>query len=91
MALHEETPLDARMGRFMNRNLAEYLVPVNADVPPIDAFFVDEEDRSVNPIGAKNVGEIGICGASAAIANAVCHAMGRRIPELPIAPHRLLG
>lgn len=91
VALHEETRLDARLGRFMNRNLAEYLVPVNADVPPIDAFFVEEEDRAVNPIGAKNVGEIGICGVAAPVANAVFHATGRRVRELPIAPHRLLG
>ncbi|MDO9712281.1 xanthine dehydrogenase family protein molybdopterin-binding subunit [Paracraurococcus lichenis] len=90
MALLEETHLDARLGRFMNRNLAEYLVAVNADVPVIDAFFLPDADEAVNPIGAKNVGEIGICGAAAAIANAVFHATGRRIRDLPITPERML-
>jgi xanthine dehydrogenase YagR molybdenum-binding subunit len=90
MALLEETHMDTRLGRFMNRNLAEYLVPVNADVPALDAFFVEEPDAMANPIGAKNVGEIGICGAAAAIANAVFHATGRRIRDLPIRIEKLL-
>jgi xanthine dehydrogenase YagR molybdenum-binding subunit len=90
MALLEETHMEARLGRFMNRNLAEYLVPVNADVPALDAFFVEEPDAMANPIGAKNVGEIGICGAAAAIANAVFHATGRRIRDLPIRIEKLL-
>lgn len=90
MALHEETSLDPHLGRFMNRDLAEYLVPVSADIPHIDAFFVEENDPAVDPIGAKNVGEIGICGAAAAIANAVYHATGKRVRDLPIRIEKIL-
>ena len=90
MALHEATVMDARIGRVMNRDLAEYHVPVNADVPQIDAFFVTENDLHVNPIGVKGIGEIGITGASAAIANAIFHATGKRVRDLPITPDKLL-
>jgi xanthine dehydrogenase YagR molybdenum-binding subunit len=71
-------------------NLAEYHVPVNADVPPIEVIRVPEEDKLVSPIGAKGAGEIGITGAAAAIGNAVYHATGKRIRELPITLDKLL-
>ena len=76
MALYEHTVYDQRLGRIVNNNLAEYHVPVNADVPEIEALWVEEADTHVNPIGAKGIGEIGITGAAAAIANAVYHATG---------------
>jgi xanthine dehydrogenase YagR molybdenum-binding subunit len=84
MALQEYSMLDQRFGRYVNTNLAEYHVPVNADVPPIEIVIVDEEDKLVSPLGAKGAGEIGITGAAAAICNAVYHATGKRIRELPI-------
>ena len=90
MALLEETRLDPRLGRVTNANLAEYLVPVNADAEQLEAIFVDEDDPHVNPLGAKGVAEIAICGVAPAIANAVYHATGRRVRELPITPERLL-
>jgi xanthine dehydrogenase YagR molybdenum-binding subunit len=83
MALHEETLIDHRFGRIMNANIAEYHVPVNADVHDIKVIFVDEADDS-NPLGIKGVGEIGIVGVAAAIANAVHHATGKRVRDLPI-------
>jgi xanthine dehydrogenase YagR molybdenum-binding subunit len=73
-----------------NANLAEYLVPVHADVEQLEVIFVEEDDPHVNPLGAKGVAEIAICGVAPAIANAVYHATGRRIRELPITPERLL-
>jgi xanthine dehydrogenase YagR molybdenum-binding subunit len=87
MALHEETHLDTYLGRPMNHDLAEYHVPVSADIPgapEMDLFFVDEEDALVNPLGVKGVGEIGTVGAAAAVANAVYHATGKRVRDLPI-------
>lgn len=78
MALHEDTLRDPRTGRIMNPSLAEYHVPVNADIRDIDAFFVAEEDEIANPAGVKGIGEIGIVGAVSAIANAIYHATGRR-------------
>lgn len=71
-------------GRWVNSNLGEYLVPVNADAPDVDIELVEIEDGIVNPLGVKGVGEIGQVGAAAAIANAVHHATGRRIRKLPI-------
>jgi xanthine dehydrogenase YagR molybdenum-binding subunit len=68
----------------MNANIAEYHVPVNADVQDIKIIFVDEPDSTVNPLGIKGVGEIGIVGVAAAIANAVYHATGKRVRDLPI-------
>ena len=91
MGLHEKTVVDDRDARLVNPNLAEYHIPVNADVPDIDVIFVDEEDRHVNPLGVKGVGEIGIVGVPAAIANAVYHATGVRVRELPITPDKVLG
>jgi xanthine dehydrogenase YagR molybdenum-binding subunit len=89
MALHEETLVDHNFGRIMNPNIAEYHVPVNADVPDIEVTFVDEPDRTVNPLGVKGVGEIGIVGVAAAIANAICHATGVRVRDLPITVDKL--
>jgi xanthine dehydrogenase YagR molybdenum-binding subunit len=83
-ALHEATEIDLRTARYVNDNLADYLVPVNADIAELDIIMVPEEDSRVNPLGIKGIGEIGIVGASAAIANAVFHATGRRIRDLPI-------
>jgi xanthine dehydrogenase YagR molybdenum-binding subunit len=90
MALHEHGIVDARNGRIVNANLSAYHVPVNADVPQIEVIFVDEHDPHVNPLGAKGIGEIGITGVAAAIANAVYHATGRRIRDLPITVEKLL-
>lgn len=90
LALMEEGVRDPRWGRVMNADLAGYLVPVHKDVPAIEAFFVPEEDPHVNPLGVKGVGEIGIVGMGAAIANAVYHATGKRIRDLPITIERLL-
>ena len=90
MALHEHGVMDERLGRFVNNNLAEYHVPVNLDVPAIEALWVKEEDLHVNPLGVKGIGEIGITGSSAAIANAIFHATGKRIRDLPITPDKLI-
>ncbi len=91
MALHEETHLDRTLGRIVNPDLSEYHIPVNADVPAdMDLFFIDEEDAHVNPLGVKGIGEIGTIGAAAAIANAVYHATGKRIRNLPITPDKLI-
>jgi xanthine dehydrogenase YagR molybdenum-binding subunit len=90
MALHEETLTDHRFGRFMTHNLADYHVPVNADVHAIDVIFVDEQDDEINPLGVKGVGEIGIVGTAAAIANAVYHATGKRVRDLPITLDKLM-
>jgi xanthine dehydrogenase YagR molybdenum-binding subunit len=89
MALHEETVFDHRFGRIMNANIAEYHVPVNADVHDIEVIFVDEPDEIINPLGMKGLGEIGIVGVAAAIANAVYHATGKRVRDLPITLDKL--
>jgi len=89
MALHEETLYDHRFGRIMNANIAEYHVPVNADVQDIKVIFVDEPDEIINPLGIKGLGEIGIVGVAAAIANAVYHATGKRVRDLPITLDKL--
>ena len=88
MALHEETLIDHRVGRIMNANIAEYHVPVNADIYDIRVIFVDEPDDG-NPLGIKGLGEIGIVGVAAAIANAVYHATGKRVRDLPITLDKL--
>jgi xanthine dehydrogenase YagR molybdenum-binding subunit len=89
MALHEETLLDHDFGRIMNANIAEYHVPVNADVHDIEVIFVDEPDAIINPLGIKGIGEIGIVGVAAAIANAIYHATGKRMRDLPITLDKL--
>ena len=91
MALMEETVLDKNLGRIVNRDLAEYHVPVHADVPPIDVVLLDNFDEYASPIGAKGAGEIGIVGVAGAIANAVYHATGVRVRDLPITPDKLMG
>lgn len=83
-ALLEETLMDPNTGRIANANLAEYHVPVNADVGSIDVIVLDEDDPHINSLGAKGIGEIGIVGVAAAVANAVYHATGRRVRDLPL-------
>src|SRR5207248_3756483 len=90
MALEEESVLDHKLGRFMTHNLADYHVAVNADVHDIEIIFVEEHDDFVNPIGAKGLGEIGVVGVAAAIANAVFHATGKRIRQLPITLDKIM-
>lgn len=90
-ALHEEAITDRRTGRIMNADLAEYHVPVNADVPSLDAILIPEDDPYVNPIGVKGVGEIGITGTVGAIANAVWHATGKRLRRFPIRIEDVIG
>jgi xanthine dehydrogenase YagR molybdenum-binding subunit len=89
-ALHEGTLMDTRTGRWANASLGEYLVPVNADAPEVEVELIEVEDKIVNPLGVKGVGEIGQVGAAAAIANAVFHATGRRVRTLPIRIEHLL-
>lgn len=89
-ALHEHTLCDHRLGRFMNHNLGEYHVAVNADIHDIDVIFVAEDDRIVSRIGAKGVGEIGLVGVAAAVSNAIYHATGKRIRSTPITPDKLM-
>jgi xanthine dehydrogenase YagR molybdenum-binding subunit len=90
MALLEQAEWDPRLGRVMNANLAEYLVPVNADVQELEAILVPAEDRNFSPLGSKGVAEIALTGVAPAIANAVYNAIGRRIRDLPITPEKLL-
>ncbi|MCF6101654.1 xanthine dehydrogenase family protein molybdopterin-binding subunit [Mesorhizobium muleiense] len=91
MALMEHSVVNPRNGRVTNANLAEYAVPVHADAPPVmDVIFVDEHDPHVNPLGVKGLGEIALVGVAPAIANAIFHATGKRVRELPITPDKLL-
>jgi xanthine dehydrogenase YagR molybdenum-binding subunit len=89
-ALHEHTEIDRRAARYVNESLADYLVPVNADVPDVKVLMIPEVDTRVNPLGIKGIGEIGIVGMNAAVANAVFHATGKRIRDLPIRVEQLL-
>jgi xanthine dehydrogenase YagR molybdenum-binding subunit len=88
-ALHEATEIDRTSARFVNHNLADYLLPVNADVPFIEIILVPEFDERVNPLGIKGIGEVGIVGMNAAVANAVYHATGKRVRDLPIRAEKL--
>ena len=90
MALHEESLVDARFGHVLNHDFASYHIPANADAGQFDIAWIDEEDTHVNPMGSKGIGEIGIVGSSAAVANAVYHATGIRVRDLPITPAKLL-
>ena len=90
MALQEHTEIDHRYGRMMNPSLADYHVPVNADAHNIETIFVEEDDKIVNPLGVKGMGELGLVGIPAAIANAVFHATGIRVRDLPITPDKLI-
>lgn len=90
MALMEETLIDHRYGRYVNNNFADYHVPVHADTAPIDVIFVDKPDPILNPMGAKGMGEIALIGFAAAVANAVYHATGVRVRDLPITPDKVL-
>jgi xanthine dehydrogenase YagR molybdenum-binding subunit len=83
-ALHEQAVMDRRSGRTLNANLAEYHIPVNADVPSLQALMIEEHDPHVNALGIKGVGEIGITGSAGAVANAVWHATGSRVRRFPI-------
>ena len=90
-ALLERSETDGELGRFLSKNLAGYLVPVNADIGQLEAYFIDEVDPHASPLGAKGIGELGATGVAAAVANAVYHATGVRVRDLPIAPERLLA
>jgi xanthine dehydrogenase YagR molybdenum-binding subunit len=90
MALQEDSFMDHNFGRFMNHNLSEYHVPVNADIHSIDVIFVEEKDDVVSPIGVKGVGEIGLVGVASAVVNAIYHATGKRIRDLPVTMDKLL-
>jgi xanthine dehydrogenase YagR molybdenum-binding subunit len=90
-ALHEEMTLDPRFGYYVNHDLAEYHVPVHADIPAIDAIFLAELDDKSNPLKSKGIGELGICGAGASIANAVYNACGVRIRDYPVTLDKILA
>jgi xanthine dehydrogenase YagR molybdenum-binding subunit len=91
MGLVEDAVRDPRTARIVTRDLADYHVPTNADVPPIEVIMIDERDTFVNELGAKGIGEIGTTGVAAAVANAVYHATGKRIRDLPITVDKLLA
>jgi xanthine dehydrogenase YagR molybdenum-binding subunit len=91
MALHEESVMDREFGDYLNHDLAQYHVPTCADVLDVEATWVAEDDDALNPMGSKGIGEIGIVGTAAAVANAVFHATGRRVRELPIRLDRVLA
>ena len=90
MALHEDSVMDPRFGDVVNHDLADYHVAAHADVGDIDVAWLDEHDPHANALGAKGIGEIGIIGTAAAVANAVYNATGLRVRDLPITPDRLV-
>ena len=90
MALLEHTITDRTSGRIVNADFANYLAPVNADIADLDPIFVEEKDPYVNPLGVKGIGELALVGVAPAIANAVFHATGKRVRDLPITPEKLL-
>jgi xanthine dehydrogenase YagR molybdenum-binding subunit len=89
-ALHEATEIDKRYARYTNKDLAEYMIPVNADIGDIEVIMIPEKDTAVNPLGIKGVGELGNVGMNAAVANAVFHATGIRVRNIPIRLEHLL-
>ena len=89
-ALFESTEIDLQSARYINKNLADYLIPVNADTPSIEILMIPERDDRVNALGIKGIGEIGIVGMNAAVANAVFNATGIRVRDLPIRADKLL-
>jgi xanthine dehydrogenase YagR molybdenum-binding subunit len=91
MALMEETKYDPNNGRIVTRDMAQYLVPVNADIPEIDVQFIAKPDPYISPIGARGIGEIGVTGMAAAIANAIYNATGKRVRDLPVTPDKLIA
>ena len=90
MALTEESVVDTRYGNFVTRSLADYHVPSNLDIGKMETIFIREEDTAGNKLGVKGIGEVGIVGVAAAVANAVFNATGKRIRELPITPDKLI-
>ncbi|HEY3812744.1 MAG TPA: xanthine dehydrogenase family protein molybdopterin-binding subunit [Caulobacteraceae bacterium] len=90
-ALHEQTEIDTRTARYYNDDFADYLVPVNADIGPVEVIMLPEDDREINPLGVKGIGELGTTGMNAAVANAVYHATGVRVRDLPIRIEKLLA
>ena len=89
-ALLERSTFEPNLGRFLSKNLAGYIIPGNTDIGEIDVHFVDDHDAHATPLGAKGIGELGAVGVSAAVANAVFHATGTRVRDLPIGIHHLL-
>jgi xanthine dehydrogenase YagR molybdenum-binding subunit len=89
-AVLEESGMDPKLGRFLSKNLAGVVVPVNADIPDVEVFFADEHDPKASALGARGIGELGACGVPAAIGNAVYHATGKRVRDFPIRIDRLL-
>jgi xanthine dehydrogenase YagR molybdenum-binding subunit len=90
MALTEESIIDPRYGNFATRSFGDYHVPANLDIPEMDVIFIDEKDTGPNTLGIKGIGEVGIVGVAAAVANAVFNATGKRVRSLPITPDKLL-
>jgi xanthine dehydrogenase YagR molybdenum-binding subunit len=91
MALLEKTRFDLRTGRIMNANLTQYVIPTNADIPDIDVVTIEADDPNANPAGVRGIGEVGISGSAAAVANAVYHATGIRVRTLPITVESLIA
>lgn len=89
-ALFEGSSVEAHSGRWANANLADYLLAVNADIPPIDVHFLNHPDTAFNPVGVRGIGELGNVGVAAAIGNAIYNATGKRVRDLPITLDKLL-
>ncbi len=90
MVLHEDSVLDSHFGHVVNHDLAEYHIATNADVGQVEVDWIDEDDPYVNPMGSKGIGEIGICGTAAAVANGAHHATGVRVRDLPLTLDKFL-